>query len=47
MLFFVYLSTDWIQTLTGAPEGKTMHSEPGREFDDQGKFDLICLLENM
>ncbi len=35
-----------IQTLTDAPEGKTMHEEPF-EFEDQGKFNLICLLENM
>ncbi len=34
-----------IQTLTDTPEGKNIHSL--FEFEDQGKLNLICLLENM
>ncbi len=33
-----------IQTLPDAPEGKTKSI---LDFEDQGKFNLICLLENM
>ncbi len=39
-----------IQTLTDAPEGKTSIKSRGVktfEFQDQGQFNLICLLENM
>ncbi len=34
-----------VQTLADAPEGKTMHTL--FEFEDQGKINLFCLLENM
>ncbi len=39
-----------IQTLTDAPEEETGIKSRGVkpfEFEDQGKFNLICLLENM
>ncbi len=39
-----------VQSFTDAPEGHTMHYEPGVktfEFEDQGKLYFICLPGNM